>query len=155
MKGNPDIISALNARMVDELTAIDQYSAHLARVAVWQYPGLVAYLEERIADETKHFNTLRAWIVFQGGSLATGIINRVNVGADIKQMHLFDRTAEETAITLYRDLVQLCIQFKDADTRAVIEDILSDEIDHLRDLEAQLIQIEQMGIQNYLSARLA
>ncbi len=155
MKGNPDIIAALNARMVDELTAIDQYTAHLAQVTVWQYSGLIAYLEERIVDETRHFNTLRAWIIFQGGKLTAGVLNRVNIGTDVKQMHLFDRTAEETAITLYRDLVQLCIQHKDADTRDVIEKILADEIDHLRDLEAQLTQIDQMGMQNYLSARLA
>ena len=59
------------------------------------------------------------------------------------------------AIADYNVLIDLCIELKDSATRDLIQQILADEIDHLRDLEAQLKQISQMGIQNYLSAKLA
>lgn len=55
----------------------------------------------------------------------------------------------------YNDLIALCLTHKDAATRAVIEEILADEVDHLVDIEAQLTQIAQMTLQNYLSAKLA
>jgi bacterioferritin len=155
MRGNPQIIDVLNARMLDELTAISQYTAHLAFVTVWQYGGLVKYLQERIDDETAHFNKLRSWVVFLGGMPATSPLNRINVGKDFEQMLLFDRTAEEVTVANYNELIALCITLKDAQTRGVIEEILEDEIDHLTDIEAQLTQIAQMGITNYLSARLA
>jgi bacterioferritin len=38
----------------------------------------------------------------------------------------------------------------DNGTRALLESILGDEEDHVDWIEAQLNQIEQMGIQNYL-----
>ena len=155
MKGDQRIINLLNQRMISEATGVDQYSAHLALVSIWEYPGLVAYLQERRDDEFRHYNMLRSWIVFLGGTLDTGKVNRVNVGADVPQMHAFDKTVEEVAIADYNVLIDLCIELKDSATRDLIQQILADEIDHLRDLEAQLKQISQMGIQNYLSAKLA
>lgn len=155
MKGHPRIIEALNARSLDELTARDQYTAHLALVTVWEYPGLVAYLQERIDDEARHFQMLRDWIVFLGEAPVTGPLNRINVGEDVPQMHAFDRTAEELAIANYNDLVALCIELGDTPTRLLIEQIMADEVEHLRDLDAQLKQLSQMGLQNYLSAKLA
>ena len=42
MKGDQRIINLLNQRMISEATGVDQYSAHLALVSIWEYPGLVA-----------------------------------------------------------------------------------------------------------------
>ena len=155
MKDNDRIIAALNERLIEELTAIDQYSIHRATFAIWQYNGLVAYLEERIADETKHFNWLLDRIKFLGGTPAAGKINSVNTGLEVTQIHTFDKTAEVVAISNYNATIALCIELKDSGTRDLIEQILADEEDHLRDLEAQLTQLAQMGEQNYLSSRVA
>lgn len=154
MKGNPKIIEALNVRLSEELTAIAQYEAHRATLAVQEYPKLVDYLQERIDDERKHYDLLSERIRFLGGVIAAGVINPVDVGEDIRAMHSNDLAAELDAIGKYQDTIALCIEFGDYGTRSVIESILADEEDHTRDLEAQLTQIEQMTVQNYLSAKL-
>jgi bacterioferritin len=153
MKGNFEIIAALNARLTEELTAVGQYEAHRAALALQEYSKLVEYLAERIADERKHYNLLSERIRFLEGTIIPGM-NPVNIGEDIRTMHSNDLASELDAIGKYRETITLCIQMGDAGTRQVLESILSDEEDHCRDLESQLTQIGQMTVENYLSAKL-
>lgn len=154
MRGDPRIIAAINANIVAELTAIDQYSAHLAYVALWKYPRLAKYLKKRIKDETGHYKLLRSWVISLGGKPVSGSVNRTNVGDEVPLMLSYDKTGEELAISNYQELIALCLELKDSQTRKLIERILKDETGHLRDQEAQLTQVKQMGINNYLSAKL-
>jgi bacterioferritin len=54
-------------------------------------------------------------------------------------------------VEAYNEGVRLATEADDNGTRALLESILTDEEEHADWLEAQLDQIEQMGIQNYLS----
>jgi len=154
MKGKPEIIVALNARLIDELTGINQYSVHRALVANWEYPGLVSYIQERLDDEVRHYNLLLDRILFLEGTPVVGRLNLVTIGENVPQMHEFDRTAEENIVQAYNENIELCRELKDDDTRRRLESILADETDHLHDLEANLKQIEQMTLANYLSAKI-
>lgn len=154
MKGNPEIIAALNARLSEELAAISQYEAHRAALTVQQYPKLVAYLEERIADEYQHHNRLSERIRFLEGEIDAGTIAPVTVGGDIRAMLFADLNAELDAVSKYRDAIRQAFDAGDHGTRAVLESILIDEEDHTRDLEARILQIEQMTVQNFLSSQL-
>jgi len=53
--------------------------------------------------------------------------------------------------SLSNSTFQLAVESADNGTRELLEDILEDEEEHLDWLEAQLEQIDQMGIQIYLS----
>jgi bacterioferritin len=61
-----------------------------------------------------------------------------------------DRAAEDGAIKAYNDGIRLCLDLGDNGTRELIDANLKDEEDHIDWLEAQLDQIAQMGLQNYL-----
>jgi len=61
-----------------------------------------------------------------------------------------DHAAEAGAIKAYNDGIRLCLEVGDGGTRELIEDNLEDEEAHIDWLEAQLDQIEQMVLQNYL-----
>jgi len=50
----------------------------------------------------------------------------------------------------YNDGIRLCLELGDNGTRELIDANLHDEEEHLDWLEAQLDQITQMGLQNYL-----
>jgi len=52
---------------------------------------------------------------------------------------------------MYNAGVQLCVQEADNGSREILEDILKDEEEHTDWLEAQLDQIAQMGLANYLT----
>ena len=58
------------------------------------------------------------------------------------------------AIAAYNAAIKLCVEQADNGTRELFESTLKDEERHLDWLEAQLDQIAQMGIQNYLVEQL-
>ena len=53
-----------------------------------------------------------------------------------------------------RDTKRVCVDLKDNGTKELLESILADEEDHVDWLEAQLAQIEQVGLENYLSEQI-
>lgn len=154
MQGNQQIIDQLNLRLVEELTAINQYKNNRSLFSIWGYSQLVTYIDERIDDEQQHFDKLIERIRFLDGIPIVGMIGEVFSGGDVKQMHLFDRASELDAIKKYNETINLCNSLGDNGTIMALESILVDEEDHIRDLDAQLIQIGQITLQNYLSAKL-
>jgi len=154
MKGNEKIIEHLNARLAEELTAINQYMVHSEMCDNWGYQRLHKMIEKRAIDEMKHAEKLIARILFLDGRPVVSNLNKVHIGAEVAKMHDNDRIAEEGAIQGYNDSIRLAVEVGDNGTREMLEAILKDEEDHIDNLEAQLDQISQMGIQNYLVEQL-
>jgi len=78
----------------------------------------------------------------------------VHIGADVVEMHKNDLAAEVDAVQAYNSGIKLAVEAGDNGTRELLESTLKDEEEHLDFLEAQLVQIEQMGIQAYLVEQL-
>ncbi len=150
MKGNDRIIEQLNALLADELTAINQYMVHSEMCANWGYGRLHEAIEERAITEMKHAEKLIARILFLEGRPIVSNLNQIQIGPDVEAQFQYDWAAEDGAIKAYNAGVRLAVEVGDNGTRALLEAILADEEDHIDWLEAQLDQIKQMGIQNYL-----
>lgn len=150
MKGNAQIIDSLNARLAEELTAINQYMVHSEMCDNWGYERLHKIIEKRAIDEMKHAEKLIARILFLDGRPIVSNLNKVTIGAEVEKMHLNDHAAEADAIKNYNESIKLAVEVGDNGTRELLERILHEEEDHIDLLEAQLDQIKQMGIQNYL-----
>ena len=67
MKGNDKIIEHLNARLAEELTAINQYMVHAEMCDNWGYKQLAEAIEKRAKDEMKHAEKLIVRILFLDG----------------------------------------------------------------------------------------
>jgi len=150
MKGNDKVIAILNGLLSDELTAINQYMVHSEMCANWRFDKLHGAIEKRAIDEMKHAERLIGRILFLEGKPTVSKLNKINIGPDVEKMHKNDWKAEETAIKDYNADVRLAVELGDNGTRELFESILTDEEKHIDWLEAQLDQIRQMGIQNYL-----
>ncbi len=72
------------------------------------------------------------------------------IGADVEAQIKHDLDAELGAVEAYNAGIRLAVDVGDNGTRELLDSILKDEEDHIDWLEAQLDQINQMGIQNYL-----
>ena len=155
MKGNEKIIDTLNARLSEELTAINQYMVHSEMCDNWGYARLHKMIEKRAIDEMKHAEKLIARILFLDGRPIVSKLNKVTIGAEVEKMHKNDTAAEADAIKNYNDSIRLAVEVGDNGTRELLESILRDEEAHIDELEAQLDQIKQMGIQNYLVEQLS
>jgi len=150
MKGNPKIIETLNARLAEELTAVNQYFLHAEMCENWGYERLHGMIRKRSIDEMKHAEKLIARILFLEGIPIVSNLNKMFIGAEVAKMHENDRSAEEIAIKGYNESIRLAVELGDNGSREILESILREEEEHIDLLESQLDQIKQMGIQNYL-----
>lgn len=154
MKGNAKLIDSLNARLKEELTAINQYFVHAEMCENWNYERLHDMIRKRSIDEMKHAEKLIARILFLEGKPVVSSLDKMHIGSDVPKMHENDRGAEEMAIKGYNESIRLAVEVGDNGTRELLESILKEEEEHIDLLEAQLDQISQMGVQNYLAEQI-
>ena len=150
MKGNEKIIGRLNARLADELTAINQYIVHAEICENWGYNKLNEMVQKRAITEMKHAEKLIARILFLEGTPSVSKLNKISIGSDVEKQLKNDWAAEHDAIKFYNDDINFAGESGDFGTRELLESILNDEEKHIDVIEAQLDQIKQMGIQHYL-----
>jgi bacterioferritin len=150
MKGNDKIIEKLNALLSDELAAINQYMVHSEMCANWGYERLHKAAEKRAIDEMKHAEKLIGRILFLEGRPIVSNLAKITIGAEIEAQHKHDWAAEDGAIKAYNEGIRLAVEIGDNGTRELFESTLKDEEAHIDWLEAQLEQIQQIGLQNYL-----
>lgn len=150
MKGNKQVIERLNARLADELAAINQYMVHSEMCADWGYERLHEAVEKRAIEEMKHAEELIGRILFLEGQPSVSKLSEIHIGGDVEAQFKMDWEAEQGAIKDYNDDIRFAVEQGDNGTRELLESILKDEESHIDWIEAQLDQIEHIGIQNYL-----
>lgn len=150
MKGHDRVIERLNLRLADELSAINQYIVHAEMCENWGYDKLHGILKKRAIDEMKHAESLIARILFLEGRPIVSSLKDIKIGADVEKQLKSDLKAEAGAIKDYNADIKLAVELDDNGTRQLLESILKDEEGHIDWIEAQLEQVKQLGIQNYL-----
>jgi len=151
MKGNDKVLAKLNEMLAEELTAINQYMVHSEMCDNWGYGRLHKKVEERAIVEMRHAEKLIARILFfDEGRPIVSSLKAIHIGADVEGQLRNDLQAEYDAVVKYNEAVRLAAELQDNGTRDIFEDILEDEEEHVDWIEAQLDQIDHVGIQNYL-----
>jgi bacterioferritin len=123
--------------------------------ANWGYEQLSGVIEKRAIEEMKHAEKHIGRILFLEGQPIVSNLKKINIGQDVESQLKNDRAAEEGAIKEYNNAIKLAVELGDNGTRDMLEEILEDEEAHIDWIEAQLDQINQMGIQNYLAQQLS
>ncbi|HLN21749.1 MAG TPA: bacterioferritin [Bacteroidales bacterium] len=155
MKGNDRIIEHLNMLLRDELTAINQYFVHAEMCENWGYEKLHKLIEKRSIDEMRHAEKLISRILYLEGQPFVSELNQINIGSVMEDQFRNDLEAEVHGIANYNEGIRLSAELSDNGTKELLDSIIVQEEKHVDWLEAQLTLIEQVGIQNYLSAQIA
>lgn len=155
MKGNEKIIENLNLLLTNELTAINQYFVHSEMCANWDYERLHQTVRKRSIEEMKHAEKLIERILYLEGTPIVSRLNKVEIGAVVEDQLRKDLGAEVNCVREYNEGIRLATELSDGGTRDLLEDILADEEKHIDHLEAQLSQINQIGVQNFLTANVS
>jgi bacterioferritin len=150
MKGNDKVIETLNARLADELTAISQYMVHAEMCENWGYKKLHEVVEKRAMTEMRHAEKLIARILFLDGMPVLSRLNKMEIGSTVEKQINNDRQSEFDAIKSYNESIRIATDMGDNGSKVLLETILKDEKDHIDEIEAQLDQIKQMGMDNFL-----
>ena len=153
MKGNPELIDALNSLLESELTSINQYMVHAEMVEDWGYGRLSENFKVRSITEMKHAERLIERILFLEGTPIVSNLGDINIGAEIPQQVNNDHALEMDAIKEYNEAIVLAGKVLDYATRDMLQEILWQEDRHLDELEELQDQIEQMTLPTFLSTQ--
>jgi bacterioferritin len=151
MKGDAKLIETLNSLLADELTAVNQYIVHAEMCDNWGYGKLHDHFQKRAIDEMKHAEKLISRIIFLEGRPTVSQLRTITIGAEVPTQFANDKDLEMGAVKAYNGAVALAVKVADNATRELLESILKDEDRHVDEIEERLDQIDQMGVQNFLS----
>ena len=149
MKGDPQVISYLNAALKQELTTVNQYFLHAKMFANMGLSKLHERERKESIDEMKHADALIKRILFLEGLPNLQDLGKLYIGEDIKECLELDLKREKEAHPLYKDAIAHCESVRDYVTRELLVHIQETEEQHIDWLEEQLGLIDKIGIQNY------
>jgi len=153
MKGNEKVITVLNSLLADELTAINQYMVHSEMCENWGYIKLYKAIRKQAMDEMNHAEWLIERIIFFEGAPIVSRLNPIKIGKNVPEMINNDGNDELGAIRSYNEAISLAREVKDQGTVDLLSKILEMEEGHVDWADIQHTQIEQMGLDNYLTSQ--
>lgn len=151
MKGNEKVIKTLNELLADELTAISQLMVHSEMCHNWGYEALHKKLEKQAIDEMHHAEWLIQRILFLESVPVVSKLNEMKIGKSVQEMLTNDQDAETSAVRAYNAGIALASEVGDESTGDLLTTILKMEEGHHDWAQKQRTQIQQMGLENYLS----
>jgi bacterioferritin len=155
MKDRNKLLTVLNQLLADELTAISQYMVHSEMCANWGYEKLHKAIEKQAREEMHHAEWLIRRVIFLEGTPVVSTLNPIRIGKTVSDMVHNDQAAERAAISAYNAAIGLAHQLADQATADLLTEILKMEEGHADWAERQRAQIDQMGLENYLSNQTA
>jgi bacterioferritin len=154
MHGDEKVIAALNTALKEELTAINQYFLHTEMCDNWGYKKLSGYLRKLSIVEMKHAEALIERTLFLDGVPKMAESMSLKIGQNVKAQLENDFKLEVGAVAMYNASAKLAAGAGDHGSRDLFVRLLKDEEDHVDWLEAQLGQIKELGVENYLAQQL-
>lgn len=154
MRGSPDVVTALNEILTNELTAINQYFLHARMCENWGYERLWKKVRAESIDEMKHADELIERVLFLEGLPNVQRLGTITIGQTVDEQLKLDLALEQRAIPLLNRTIELCRKLGDNGTAELLEDLLVDEEEHANWLEAQLSLVAQVGLPNYLAEQI-
>ena len=154
MRGNDQVIAQLNAALSAELTAIVQYIVHAEMCTNWGYHRLGASVKKQAIDEMRHAEGVIERILFLEGVPKVDLALTPKIGMSVKQQIENDLRGELEAVRDYNAAVGVCVEAGDHASRELFERMVKDENEHTNHLEAQLHDVKEMGLENYLAQQM-
>jgi bacterioferritin len=154
VKGDAKVIAVLNQVLKAELTAINQYFLHAEMCENWGYHKLAQHTRKESIEEMQHAEKLMERILLLDGTPNMSDYFKINIGANVKAQLENDLQVEYDAVKRLNAGIETSVTAGDNGSRDLLEEILTDEEEHIDYLEGQLHAISEMGIENYLAQQL-
>lgn len=151
MKGDSEIIDALNDVLMAELTAINIYYIHYKMQENWGYKKLAHHSRDESMGEMKHADKIIERILYLDGAPNMQKYDTILVGDNCEEQLKNQYQVETQHVGLLQNHIQLCASKKDFGTKEMLDDILEETEDACDWLETQFQRIKDVGIQNYLA----
>lgn len=153
MRGDPDIIRALNAVLTNELTSVNQYFLHARMYQNWGFERLGKKTYEESIGEMRHADQVIKRILFLEGFPNLQDLHKLSIGETVPEALEADLNAEKRGREAMIAGIALAEERKDYATRELLAHILEDTEEHIDFLETELGALAAMGLQNYLQSQ--
>ena len=154
MKGNEQVIEALNAGLTIELTAINAYFIHSKMCRNWGLNKLANHYYAASIEEMKHAEEIIDRILFLDGIPAISRYDVINVGDSPKQQIENAMALEIKGAATYNEGIKLCTDVKDNASRELMERMVVESEQSIDWAEAQLDLMKMVGTENYLAQQM-
>lgn len=152
MQGHPEVLSAMQAQLKLELTAINQYYMHYRLFSHWGFGELGERAYKESIRKMKHSDRIMDRILILDGLPNLQDLGKLYVGEDVPEAIASDLKAEETSRENLQKAIAIAERERDYVTRELLHKLLDDTEEYLDFLQTQLDLIEKVGIQNYLQS---
>ena len=144
MKGNQQVIDALNAGLTIELTAINQYFICSKMCADWGLNSLAKHFYDESIEEMKHADEVIDRILYLDGVPAIARYGKILVGDAPEKQIKDSHTLETQGVATYNE----------AGSRDLMERMVVESEESVDWAESQLDLINRIGLERYLAQQI-
>ena len=153
MKGNKEVIRALNLVLGQSLIAINQYFLHAKKKKNWGVHELNEVFYKQSIQEMKWSDELIERILLLEGLPNLQDLGKLLIGEDVAEILVCDLKLEKRKHDILVEAIGICEDHRDYVSREILVK-LKDENEEYEDwLTTQQELIEDMGIQNYIQLK--
>ncbi len=124
-----ELIELLNKAIAREIGVSVQYMWQHVMAIGMKSPEVKDIFEDIAIEEMKHAEKIAERLFYLGG-IPTTKPAPISVGDSLENMVEKDLEAENEAIELYREIIDLAAEEEDSTTRLLFEEILTEEEEH-------------------------
>lgn len=154
MQAKEGVVDLLNGSLTIELTAINQYFLGAKQCGNWGFAKLEHAFRALSMSEMKDTEGIVERILFLEGLPNMQRLNPVQVGESVPELLQAGLELEMGAVNFLREAIEHCVRVGDFATRAMFEEMIVDEEQHVDWFETQLETISIVGLERYLSQQI-
>jgi bacterioferritin len=154
LKAKDGVIDHLNNLLTIELTAINQYFVQAEMCKEWGFNRLYKRFRDISLEEMEDAQHLIRHILYLEGVPNLQRLNQVMVGENVPEDLELNLQSEVNAVNALTDAISHCEQVQDYTTRAIFEEMIRSEEEHVDWLETQLDTIRIVGLELYLNQQI-
>ncbi len=154
MKGDKEVIRALNKVLGQSLIAINQYFLHARMARHWGLNALNDTLYEQSISEMKWSDELIARIFLLGGLPNLQELGKIYIGEDVPEVIECNLRLEKQKFDIITDAITLCEAQQDYVSRQLLTTLKDGNEEYEDWLETQEDLIKALGVENYIQAQM-
>lgn len=154
MKGDKEVIRALNKVLGQSLTAINQYFLHARIAKNWGVEELNDNFYKQSIQEMKWSDAIIERILLLEGLPNLQDYGKLYIGEDVEEMIDCNVRLEDQKFAIITDTITLCEQKQDYVSRKLLLGIKDGNEEYIDWLDTQKDLIRDIGMQNYIQAKI-
>lgn len=145
MSVDPRTLGWLSRALTHEMSAVQQYLAQSVLARLWGDEALAKHLRHEAIEELEHAERLMERLILLGVAPSAGNLPPARLGRGVPDLLAADRVLEVDAVRLYQEALTHARRMRDADSAALLESILSEELAHVQALDEMMTGREDHG----------